>query len=473
MKVNKLLLFFAATVLLSGCAEMSSFSQGGDEIESRRVEMEKQFSDFKISDDNFLELQDNSSYPNKFWALNIKTTYFKSVSIDEVLKSLGQKLNVSYFDKGDDSEQTRKIIFEGSVNNYLKYLADAYDVFIDVDKYKIVKRNYKTKVFKLYNSRYLKNESKYAFGSSIVDSKGGANGFSGEIAIGGAVDLWGEANEYLTSMKESNESFNYSIFRDFSQIVATGSKKELDRVELFVDNYNKLASTEIKISYKIISINQESLKALGADLQGGDSAFQINGSTSSGYGGLELGSVSVGAAVDGSTDTIGGSLTAQLVKSGARIMNEGVAVSLNGKPVPINAVNEVGYVSTITREPGSENEDAAETIETDTLETGMSFMIVPDVLNDGRVNITMGYSRKRLNQLVSFGAEGDSVQLPNISRNENINNLIVGVGKETVVAIFKEDLTSKADYTGLVGKSMSDSNSKSVTALIVRVDTKT
>ncbi|NRD72905.1 hypothetical protein HQQ94_06560 [Shewanella sp. VB17] len=470
MKVSKLL-FVVITGLLSACADMSSLTRETDEIKARKGEMEAQFSSFKVSDSNYLDIQDNSLYPNSYWALNIKTTYFTPVSLNEVLADLANKMHVSYFDKGNNTDPKIKIMFEGSVDDYLKYLADAYDVFIDVDKSKIVKRNHKTKIYKLYNSRYLKNESNYAFGSQVVE--GGGNGFSGSIAIGGTVDLWKEVEDYLDSMEKTSGAFNYSIFREFSQISTTGSKNELDRVALFVNKYNKLASTEVKISYKIVTISQDSMKAIGADIQGGDgSSFQIGASAAGGYGGQDVGSILLGYAVDGSTDKIGGSLTAQLVKSGAKIMNEGVAISLNGKPVPVNSIDEIGYVSTITREPGSDNVEAAETIETDTLETGMSFMIVPEVLTDGRVNITMGYSRKRLNQLVPFGDEGDSVQLPDVSRNENINNLIVEEGQETVAAIFTEEQTTRGDFTGLMGKSMSDSDSGSVTALIVKVDTK-
>ncbi|MPY22332.1 hypothetical protein [Shewanella sp. YLB-07] len=474
MKVNKLaVIVVTITALLSACADMSSFSREADEIDSNKSEMDKQFSAFKVSETNYLDLRDNSIYPNSYWGLNIKTTYFTPVTINEVLNKLANEMHVSYFDKGDHTNRKRKIMFEGSVDDYLKYLADAYDVFIDVDKSKIVKRNHKTKIYTLYNSRYLKNESKYAFGSAVVDSEGG-NGFSGSIEIGGTVDLWKEVEDYLESMKEDSASFRYSIFREFSQISTTGDKKELDRIALLVENYNQLASTEIKISYKIVTISQSTLKAIGADIQGGDgSSFQIDASAANGFGGLDVGSALLGSAVDGSTDKIGGSLTAQLIKSGARVMNEGVAVSLNGKPIPVNSVNEIGYVSTITREPGTGDNDAAETIETDTLETGMSFMIVPQVLADGRVNITMGYSRKKLNQLVSFGATGDSVQLPDLSRNENINNFIVEVGQETVAAIFTEEQITRGDFTGLMGKSMSDSDLGSVTMLIVKVDTKT
>ncbi|NGZ15766.1 hypothetical protein HGG78_18865, partial [Vibrio aestuarianus] len=343
-------------------------------------------------------------------------------------------------------------------------------VFIDIDKNKIVKRSSKTQIYKLYNSRYLKNESQYAFGSQVADG-GGGSGFSGSIAIGGTVDLWSEVQSYLDSIADGSESFKYSIFQEFSQLSATGSKNELDSVRKFVNSYNKLASTEVKISYKIVTIDQKTLQVLGADIQGGNSTVGINGSASNGFGGNDVSSVLFGYAID-KDHGIGGSLTAELLRSGAKIVSEGVAVSLNGKPVPVNAVNEVGYVSSITRVPGDDGNEAAQTVSTDTLETGMSFMIVPEVLTDGRINITMGYSRKRLNKIASFGDDADSVQLPDISRNENINNLIIEEGKEMVAAIFTEEQQNRGDFTGLVGKSMHDSDSKNIVALIVRVDTK-
>lgn len=469
MKMTKCIAIIMV-ILLSACADISSISRDAEEIESNKLTLEEDFSSFTVSDSNYLDLKNNSSYPDGYWSLHIKTRHFSPVSIDVVLSDLAKRMHVSFFDKGNDENVKRAIEFEGSVEDYIQYLTDAYDVFIDIDKNKIVKRSSKTQIYKLYNSRYLKNESQYAFGSQATGS-GGSGGFSGSIAIGGEVDLWSEVQSYLDSIAEGSESFKYSIFQEFSQLSATGSKNELDSVKKFVNSYNKLASTEVKISYKIVTIDQKTLQVLGADIQGGNSTVGINGSASNGFGGNDVSSVLFGYAID-KEHGIGGSLTAELLRSGAKIVSEGVAVSLNGKPVPVNAVNEVGYVSSITRVPGDEGSEAAQTVSTDTLETGMSFMIVPEVLTDGRVNITMGYSRKRLNKIASFGDDADSVQLPDISRNENINNLIIEEGKETVAAIFTEEQQNRGDFTGLVGKSMHDSESKNIVALIVRVDTK-
>ncbi|MDE1240605.1 hypothetical protein [Vibrio aestuarianus] len=456
-------------ILSSACADISSINRDAEEIVSNKLKLEEEFSSFTVSDSNYMDLKNNSSYPDGYWSLHIKTTHFNPVSIDVVLSDLAKRMNVSFFDKGNDENIKRSIKFEGSVEDYIQYLTDAYDVFIDIDKNKIVKRSSKTQIYKLYNSRYLKNESQYAFGSQAAG--GGGGGFSGSIAIGGAVDLWSEVESYLDSIAEDSESFKYSIFQEFSQLSATGSKNELDSVKKFVNSYNKLASTEIKISYKIVTIDQKTLQLLGADIQGGSSTVGLKGTAGNGFGGNDVSSVLFGYAIN-SDHGIGGSLTAELLRSGAKIVSEGVAVSLNGKPVPVNAVNEVGYVSSVTRVPGDESNEAAQTVSTDTLETGMSFMIVPEVLTDGRVNITMGYSRKRLNKLASFGDDADSVQLPDISRNENINNLIIEEGKETVAAIFTEQQQLRGDFAGLVGKSMHDSESKNIVALIVRIDTK-
>lgn len=456
-------------ILSSACADLSSINRDAEDIESNKLKLEEDFSSFTVSDSNYMDLKNNSSYPDGYWSLHIKTTHFSPVSIDILLSDLAKRMNVSFFDKGSDGNIKRSIKFEGSVEDYIKYLMDAYDVFIDIDKNKIVKRSSKTQIYKLYNSRYLKNESQYAFGSQVAG--GGGSGFSGSIAIGGTVDLWSEVRSYLDSIADGSESFKYSIFQEFSQLSATGSKNELDSVREFVNSYNKLASTEVKISYKIVTIDQKTLQVLGADIQGGNSTVGINGTANNGFGGNDVSSVLFGYAID-KDHGIGGSLTAELLRSGAKIVSEGVAVSLNGKPVPVNAVNEVGYVSSITRVPGDDGNEAAQTVSTDTLETGMSFMIVPEVLTDGRINITMGYSRKRLNKIASFGDDADSVQLPDISRNENINNLIIEEGKEMVAAIFTEEQQNRGDFTGLVGKSMHDSESKNIVALIVRVDTK-
>lgn len=457
-------------ILSSACADLSSINRDAEDIESNKLQLEEDFSSFTVSDSNYMDLKNNSSYPDGYWSLHIKTTHFSPVSIDILLSDLAKRMNVSFFDKGGDGNIKRSIKFEGSVEDYIKYLTDAYDVFIDIDKNKIVKRSSKTKIYKLYNSRYLKNESQYAFGSQVAG--GGGSGFSGSIAIGGTVDLWSEVKSYLDSIADGSESFKYSIFQEFSQLSATGSKNELDSVREFVSSYNRLASTEIKISYKIVSIDQKTLQVLGADIQGGNSTVGLNGVAANGFGGNAVSSVLFGYANTEGKTGIGGSLTAELLRSGAKIVSEGVAVSLNGKPVPVNAVNEIGYVSSITREPGTDGNEAAQTISTDTLETGMSFMIVPEVLTDGRINITMGYSRKRLNKIASFGDDAESVQLPDISRNENINNLIIEEGKEMVAAIFTEEQQNRGDFTGLVGKSMHDSESKNIVALIVRVDTK-
>ena len=75
MKVNKLaVIVVTITALLSACADMSSFSREADEIDSNKSEMDKQFSAFKVSETNYLDLRDNSIYPNSYWGLNIKTT---------------------------------------------------------------------------------------------------------------------------------------------------------------------------------------------------------------------------------------------------------------------------------------------------------------------------------------------------------------------------------------------------------------
>ncbi|MDE1291900.1 hypothetical protein [Vibrio aestuarianus] len=72
-------------ILSSACADLSSINRDAKDIESNKLKLEEDFSSFTVSDSNYMDLKNNSSYPDGYWSLHIKTTHFSPVSIDILL----------------------------------------------------------------------------------------------------------------------------------------------------------------------------------------------------------------------------------------------------------------------------------------------------------------------------------------------------------------------------------------------------
>lgn len=456
--------------VLSGCANFDDIREHKESIGTYQSETDKTFSYVKSVDYNYLGDLSNSRYPDGFWALTVNETYAEPVSLSFILDSLASRLAIPVvMDKSMlDMTDKRKFTFSGSVGEYLQFLTETYNVYIDMSADKISAVRTKEKVFVINSPYFSKNKSSYSYGTDSVSKDGGGSGFTGKIDVDIDNDVWKDLDSYLTRFAQADERFKFSFVKELSHVVVDAAPAQMKKVEEFVDKYNSDASTEVKVNYKLISIDEAQLAALSANLSVKEADLLVPSLDLIGSSALGINRVLGNAAVN-SGNGVGWGLSAAMLRSGGVLATSGVTVGLNKKPMPINISTETSYVSSLTREVATDTSEAAMTVELSKLEYGLSLIIIPKVIDNKRIGLTIGYSRRELVGIENYGEENMTVQLPTVNKKEMVSDVVVRPNEETLVALFKEDNSAIQDNVDLLAKGMSKKNNAKMMALVMSV----
>ncbi|HGP6976915.1 TPA: pilus assembly protein, partial [Vibrio cholerae O1] len=87
------------------------------------------------------------------------------------------------------------------------------------------------------------------------------------------------------------------------------------------------------------------------------------------------------------------------------------------------------------------------TVKVSDLVTGFSMMVMPKILDDGRIQISSGFSRK---QLVSIGT-AQGITLPTVDENESMNTVTMNPGEVRLAMLFKDNYIQNSNGVQLLG----------------------
>ncbi|MBU1665536.1 MAG: hypothetical protein KKG92_09055, partial [Gammaproteobacteria bacterium] len=302
-----------------------------------------------------------------------------------------------------------------------------------------------------------KHKAEYAVGGNPVSagsgSSGGGGGMGQSIGAVGGIEakfkVTGESSNnaqalalFITQLAGANASVN--VATDAGLVMVRGPGPALERVRDFLNRYTQVAMRRVEIQAAVVEITLTDEFAYGIDWS------KVFGS--GGLKGVTL-AVSGAAAVTNPAFTLsyaGASVTSALKllkdKTHLRVISQPSITAMNRTPATIFNGEQVPYVGSITPPvtTGTTVTNGSSTLSFAV--DGLSLSVIPDILTDQQVDITLVPVLSTVKELVEFDIGGGmKLTGPRQSSKQSVMQALVENGKTVVLGGIRQNSSNDTD----------------------------
>lgn len=403
---------------------------------------------------------------------HVKIQSYEPTALATILEAVSAQTGVSYrinsSTGGDASKssssvdtEARSVNFEGTFEEFTRYISVLFDVSPVLDNNGILKVSYyETYVMKLdFYGEDNKFETSLDLSGNEATSGGGLKG-KAETKFESSFwdDIEDMAEKYVSSGM-------YSIFKDASILTINARPSEYHALNESLKKFQADNTRQFIVTYKIYTLDKQKAKELG----GGLNLNFTDGTSSFGIDSSEMLKELSGGLTAGWTNShldINSQLDALYELTGSKVIQSGSFVTRNNVPIPLNMTTSQYYVSSRTREEDSETGNVDMTVETSELVTGTSFIITPRVLTDGRIEVASGFTKRFLNSIDTF----DEVQLPSVSTTETFNISTITPGSLLLVSKYEAQSSNDGRGWSVLAGSMTSNENNETVVMVVGID---
>ncbi|MGL4381133.1 MAG: pilus assembly protein [Vibrio sp.] len=464
--MNKNKISLLALFLLSGCSlvgeDLGSLSS---EIDSTLLQKKERNSNYSVYDRPYLSVNTDSQ------SRYIPVSFFskQNLSLIDVLDVIEKQFKISYYiaDQRDDKKTeaetlgVKTISFEGNLDDFITYIGNVYGVSLDI-KGNSIEVNYQ--ITKTYSLNQFLDDTKSTASINIGGGATSSGGLKGNSESTVESDTWDKLTDYLEDIV--GEDGVFVVLKDFSIINVTAKPSVISALDKLFDRLKAESEMQVSIHYRIVSMTKSTLDHLSADLglniQDGNLSF-----TSELINSLPSGT---GASLDIANTTsssVSSRLDALVKRIASSVVAEGQFVGLPNRIMPVNLTTTSSYISKIEREQNQNNDTTIVSVNTADINTGLSMMLLPKVLDDGRIQVTSGFTRK---ELISLTTVASGIQLPTISENETLTTVTLDSGNVELITLFKEEKTGNTKAAQLLGLGAKNSLEENVIGVFIGVE---
>jgi type IVB pilus formation R64 PilN family outer membrane protein len=282
---------------------------------------------------------------------------------------------------------------------------------------------------------------------------------------------WEEVENAIGGIINGNENAKFTVSKSLGTITVTAPPSILARVGDYVEKQNRRLSQLVTIDVKVLQVSITNNSAFGLNL-----AAAINSSSGlnivasptgqiSGLGASSLNIAVLGATTKNADGTItsnnvNGSLsalagTSALIQSLAKqgkvslVTNVGVTTR-NNRIAPVSNTRMTGYIKRFESRNFTTVESS--TVDQDTLETGFSMQLLPNVLDNGKILLMF---RMSLKELISMNTQtigkdatssGVTIQMPEVEERSFMQEVIMESGQMLVLSGFEKQTNDDTRY---------------------------
>lgn len=432
-------------------------------------------------DSAFLGKQvDYNSKTQELLAKKVSIQSYEQMDLNTLMNAVAEQTGISFRlnynvpgtgtakvdESNNPSADMRSINFNGSFEEFMRYISALYDINAKLDDNNVLKLDlYSSFIIKMdFFGEDTKTESSLDIAGNSSTSSGGLKGKS-ETKFDSSYwdDVDDMADKYISSGV-------YTIFKDASILTFSGRPSEYKALNEVLKKYQVDNNKQFVVTYKIFTLDKTKIKELGA----GATVNYVDGGTSVKIDTSKIlsnmdGGMSFGRnfyAGSGHTLNVSAQMNALYEITGNKVIQSGTFVTRNGVPIPLNMTQTQNYVSgrTTTTNDLTANEDIA--IETSELITGTSFIITPRLQTDGRIEVTSGFTKRYLNEIQTF----DLVQLPKTTTTEMYNTSMISAGSMIMVGKFDAQESNDGHSYLMLGSNASNTESTVTVVAVVGID---
>ncbi|PAN69261.1 type II and III secretion system protein [Enterobacter cloacae] len=403
---------------------------------------------------------------------HVKISSYEPATLGVIMEAVSAQTGISYrindsalggksatVKGGESWDVARSVRFDGTFEEFIRYIASLYDVSPKLDEHNVLKINvFETYVLKLdFYGENNKTETNLDLSGNEATSSGG---LTGKTETKFESSFWDDVEDMA---KNYISSGNYNLFKDSSVLMINARPSEYEALSKALDRYKTDNSRQFIVTYKIFTLDKSKVSELSAGLNlnfnDGQNTVKISSSL------LDSLTGGISAGWKNSNVDINGGLDALYKLTGDRSLQSGSFITRNNMAIPLNMTKSQNYVSGKTRTTDDNGEVNVE-VETSSVVTGTSFIITPRVLSDGRIEVVSGFTKRYLEGIDTY----EDVQLPNVSTTESFNSSIIMPGDLLMVAKYDVKEEKGGIEYQVLGMGDKDENEAATVVMVIGVD---
>jgi len=423
---------------------------------------------------------DYNSKTQELLAKKVNIQSYEQMDLNTLMNAVSEQTGISFRlnysvpgtgtskvdEMNDPKNDTRSVNFNGTFEEFMRYIAALYDVNAQLDDNNVLKLDlYSSYIIKMdFYGENTKTESSLDIAGNASTSSGGLKGKS-ETKFDSS--YWDDVDDMAQKYISSGV---YTIFKDASILTFSGRPSEYKSLSDVLRKYQGDNNKQFVVTYKIYTLDKNKMKDLGAgatmQYKSGGTTFNIdtNKVLTNMDGGMSFGR-NFYAGSD-HTLNVSAKMNALYEITGNKVIQSGSFVTRNGVPIPLNMTQTQHYVSGRTKTTNDLTSTEDTSVETSELITGTSFIITPRMQTDGRIEVTSGFTKRYLNEIQTF----DSVLLPKTTTTEMYNTTMVSAGSMLMVGKYEAQESNDGHTYVMLGADASNSESNVTVVTVIGID---
>ena len=359
-------------------------------------------------------------------------------------------------------KRTMNIAYTGKLSGLLSQVATDLDVLWYYDKSAIVFFETETKTYTLYA---LGTDISYQ--SRIVTDDGGNN-----VSLESNMREWEEVEKTIASIIGQG-SGDFTVSRSLGTITVTAAPSVQARVVDYINRQNKRLSQLVTIDVKVLQVSINNTSAFGLNLAAAvnaasglnvvaNPANNLSSTTRTTASSMNIAVLSNAAAAiatglpdtyssdqirNGSLSGVAGSaaLINALAQQGkvSLVTNVGVTTR-NNRIAPVSNTRSTGYIKRFESRTFTTVESS--TVDQDSLETGFSMQLLPNVLENGKILLLFKMNVRELLTMNTTTVGAVTLQLPDVEERSFMQEVIMESGQMLVLSGFERQTNNDARY---------------------------
>ena len=363
-----------------------------------------------------------------------------------------------------------------SAEDAMRAIFSSVDCFYTIDKNVLRVHSVSTQIFELGHPA-LSNTYSMDVGGDILSASaaGGMKGTvtSGNKSDGKAFDFLGSLEASLTGIMEkqdakSKSQQSISINRMTGTIMVTASRKNIEKVERYLDNVRKVLSRQVVIEARIIEVQLSDELKFGIDWAFLKNVGALNGSVSGGFGALSLANSSlndIAATADSAKFRVGLArtdfqtlLTALNTQGNIKTLSNPKINVMNGHASILTVGTNTSFISkvTTTTTATAAGNSISFIPETTSVLSGMIIGIVPYISEGGDISLNITPITSDLVNLQdkTFGTAGNQVTItiPTVALREMTTTVKMRDGQMVIIGgLISKKESSNEEKVPIIG----------------------
>ena len=360
----------------------------------------------------------------------------------------------------EKAEQEQKILkrinYKGNLKTFLDYLGNVFGVYVEVDRNNLIKVSYfQTKTYSL--NQFI-DGNKSTASLTVGGSEGTGAGLNARTESTVQSNTWQEIEDYLNEI--IGEDGSSAILEDFSIVKVTARPWVIATIEQLFNKLKSESEMQVAVQYKVVTLSSSKLDQLAGSI-----GLNIKGDNFSVASQVvdAITQSKVGGTVGFQKRGVSGKLDAIVSSIGQNVISEGQFIGLPNRIMPINLTTTQSYISGIETEQNNQINTSTRSITTNEIKTGLSMLILPKVLDDGRIQLTSGFTEKKLVGLDKAG----EIQLPTVDEKETLSTVTLDSGSVELISLYSGNTNNSQNALQLLGGGYELKNENKIIAVIV------